>query len=144
MTASTTNYFVRPLSSANQVDGVTTWLWADHEGLHCAPSPPSAPIPTGHLWGWGSNTWVHLRNDPTAPTVGLEVSTRQHVEAEPCTVLPLDSPADYPQVVSERNRFLRCATEDDQERIDALTICVLALTTPTHAVLLGERDRTPT
>lgn len=87
MTDSHKRYYALPLASREEAYGITAWLWADHDGLHCGAGLPEGTIPTGHLWGWGPGGYVHLREDPCAPAVGIQVSMRSETGAVECTVL---------------------------------------------------------
>lgn len=128
-------WYVTPLDSRDDAYGVQMWIWADHEGLHCDSAPPKGKVPTGHLWGWGAGVRVHVREDAVAPTRGLLASlTPGGAEA---TVLDAGEDG-FPKAVEAGGRFLRCATEADQKRFDALTLSVLLVTAPTSAVLIGD------
>ena len=132
-------YSGTPITSRADAHGVTTWLWADHDGLHCGPDLPTAKtVPTGHLWGWGPDVRVHLREDPIAPTRGILVHESAGGGQE-LTVLKLDQDSGLPAVVKDRDRFLRCASPADQERFDTLMLDVLIVTAPSHVVLIAGR-----
>lgn len=132
-------YHGEPISSRAEAVGVTTWLWAGHQGLHCGPDQPSAEVvPTGHLWGWGPGVRVHLREDPIAPTRGILVRDGA-ATGRSLTTLATSSGADLPTIVSDRTRFLRCASVEDQQRFEAIQLEVLVVTAPTRAVLIADR-----
>lgn len=134
-------YYGHPIGCRAEATGVTTWLWADHDGLHCGPDLPSADIvPTGHLWGWGPEVRVHLREDPVAPTRGILVLD-QAAGRQKLMTLRITHTSEVPAIVSDGNRFLRCATPADQDRFDALSLDVLVVTAPTRVVLVADRKR---
>lgn len=133
------SYFGRPIDSRDQATGIGTWLWADHDGLHCDPTPPDGIVPTGHLWGWGEDSLVHLREDVAAPTKGILVSREQEDGATKLVTIKGLREGEYPSVVTEPNRFLRCATPEDEHRVEKLDIEVVVVVSPTHAVLMRDR-----
>lgn len=128
--------FAKPISDRRDAVGVETWLWADNDGLHCGPTLPTHKVPTGHLWGWGPGVKVHLREDAVAPTRGVLLSSSQTLGTTAVATLPLGS-GDYPKaVVGER--FLRCASPEDEERFRRFDLVVVAITWPSNVVLVGQ------
>lgn len=66
-------YFGRALRAVPP-EGLTTWLWSDHDGLQISDSPPPGPVPTQHVWAWGPKRWAYWRSEPNRDGVhGLEV-----------------------------------------------------------------------
>lgn len=130
--------FAKAITSVDDAQGVSTWLWSDNDGLHCSNTPPTGKVPTGHLWGWGPDVKVHLRQDALAPTRGMIlVDTRQpgYVGVE---TIPFGS-GDCPKVVHQP-RYLKCASPADESRLKNLSLEVVLVVSPTHAVLVGERS----
>lgn len=131
-------YFAKPISSREQATGVATWLWADHDGLHCGPDLPATKVPTGHLWGWGSCVWVHLREDAAAPTCGILLAEEAGPGLVQVETLPV-ARANYLRTVLGQERFLRCASEADAQRFAGLDLTTVVVVSPTHAVLVGSK-----
>lgn len=132
-------HYGQSIGSRADAKGVTTWLWADHDGLHCGPDLPTAEVvPTGHLWGWGHGVRVHLREDASVPTRGILVRETAYAGQELIT-LTLKRTSGLPAIVCDRDRFLRCASPADQHRLDALNLDVLVVTAPTRALLVADR-----
>lgn len=129
--------YALPIAGRSDVPEVTTWLWAGHDGLHCGGALPEGPVTTGHLWGWGDGVQVHLREDAVAPTRGIAVWDAERSGSVEVLALP-DEADEFLTTVRDRGRFLRCASEQDQQRFDALSLDVLVVTSPTRAVLVRE------
>ncbi len=129
--------YALPITSRSDVPRVTTWLWADHDGLHCGGQLPEGLVPTGHLWGWGDGVRVHLREDAVAPARGIAVWNSEQPGATEVFALPCTGDG-FPTTVRDKDRFLRCASPEDQKRFDALRLDVLVVTSPTRAVMVGD------
>lgn len=131
-------YYAKPIKARDEAIGVTTWLWADHDGLHCGPDLPAAKVPTGHLWGWGPLVRVHLREDAVAPCCGILLSDHDGPGFAPVETLPVGA-GGYPKTVLGQDRFLRCASEADEQRFAALSLRAVVVVAPTHAVLVSSQ-----
>jgi len=131
--------YARPISQVDDVSGVTTWLWADNDGLHCGSTPPAGTVPTGHVWGWGPGVRVHLRQDAIAPATGIMLVDSAQPDFVEVETMPLGTAA-YPKTVLGQDRYLRCAGSDDEDHFSELRLDVVVVVAPTHALLVGERD----
>lgn len=131
-------YYAKPINAREQATGVTTWLWADNDGLHCGPDLPATKVPTGHLWGWGPQVRVRLREDAVAPTRGILLTEEPGPGLVRVEVLP-PAKATYLQTVLGQDRFLRCASDADERRFAALNLATIVVVSPTHAVLVGSK-----
>lgn len=131
-------YYARPITGREDAAGVTTWLWADNDGLRCGDALPPSPVPTGHVWGWGPDVRVYLREDVAHPTRGVLVSEVAIAGSQAATIMPPGS-GRYPSIVTDRRRFLRCASAEDQRRFDELDLDVLVLISPTQVVLVADK-----
>lgn len=131
-------YYAKPITTRHDAQGITTWLWAGHDGLHCGPELPAGPVPTGHLWGWGPGVRTHLREDATHPTRGILVTDTPTPDTTEVVAMAADD-GPFPSIVTDRSRFLRCASPTDQQRFDALTLKAVTLISPTQAVLVSDR-----
>lgn len=132
-------YYAKPITSRDDAVGVTTWLWAANDGLHCGDNPPESKVPTGHLWGWGSDVKVHLREDAVAPTRGVLLTDRQAAGLVEAEVLAVGKKG-YPKTVLGQDRFLRCASDEDLDRFSDLKLDVTVLLQPTNVVLVGDAN----
>jgi len=131
------DYYARPLSASESLADlpVTTWCWADHDGWHQGSGAPLHTVPTGHAWGWGESTWVHVRFDSHAPRAGLVLSTVSDEGMTPAIVVEEFSEK-LPSTV-DQVRFLLTAPGVDESSLRGRRMRGLTVLSPTQAFLLG-------